>query len=90
MRRELSGREFEAAADSEAVESNDEMPESQPCFGEACEPSEDSDPDVEELPCTDEDESLWDAFIPDEDERDPEPEAGDFWIEWNQEQKTES
>ena len=27
------------------------------------------------------DESQWEAFIPDEDEWDPEPDPGDFWIE---------
>ena len=27
------------------------------------------------------DDLRWDAFIPDDDERDPEPDPGDFWIE---------
>ena len=79
MRSGSSGRGFEGALDSD-----DEAPELEN------EPSEDSDLDAEELPCTDEDESHWDAFIPDEDERDPEPEAGDFWMEWNEELNSES
>jgi hypothetical protein len=37
--------------------------------------------EFEELPCTDADDADWDAFLPDDDERDPEPEPGDFWIE---------
>jgi hypothetical protein len=46
------------------------------------EPAEPSDLDYEEMPCTDDgDDSRWEAFIPDEDELDLEPEAGDFWIE---------
>jgi hypothetical protein len=40
---------------------------------------EDGDLAGEELPCTDGDDSRWEAFVPDEDERDPEPEPGDFW-----------
>ena len=52
---------------------------------EPVEPDEVSDLDFTEMPCTDEagqggDESLWDAFLPD-DEWDPEPDPGDFWIE---------
>jgi hypothetical protein len=43
-------------------------------------PADPSDLDFEELPCTDDD-SRWDAFIPDDDERDPQPAPGDFWIE---------
>ncbi len=27
--------------------------------------------------------SAWDVFIPDDDERDPQPEPGDFWIEFD-------
>lgn len=37
--------------------------------------------EFEELPCTDADDADWDAFLPDDDERNPEPEPGDFWIE---------
>ena len=49
---------------------------------DADDPAEPSDLDYEELPCTDDgDGSPWEAFIPDEDEFDREPEAGDFWIE---------
>ena len=42
------------------------------------EPDEDTDLDEFDLPCTDDD-GRWDVFIPDDDERDPLPEAGDFW-----------
>ena len=45
------------------------------------EPQEPSDLEFEELPCTDDDDSRWDAFIPDDDERDPQPAPGDFWFE---------
>jgi len=53
---------------------------------EPAEPDEESDLDFTEMPCTDEagqdgDESQWDAFLPDDDEWDPEPDPGDFWIE---------
>ena len=46
---------------------------------------EPSDLDFADMPCTDEagqgsDESQWEAFLPDEDDWDPEPEPGDFWI----------
>lgn len=51
-------------------------------------PADESDLEFEELPCTDEDDARWDAFIPDEDECDPEPEAGDFWIESRGSQKS--
>ena len=42
------------------------------------EPDDDTDLDDFNLPCTDED-ARWDVFIPDDDERDPLPEPGDFW-----------
>lgn len=43
---------------------------------------EPSDLDFDDMPCTDDgDESRWDAFILDEDEWDPEPDPGDFWVE---------
>jgi hypothetical protein len=43
---------------------------------------EPSDLDFDDVPCTDDDdESRWEAFIPDEDEWDPAPDPGDFWIE---------
>jgi hypothetical protein len=45
------------------------------------EPSDPGDLEFEDLPCTDDDDSQWEAFIPDDDERDPEPAPGDFWIE---------
>jgi hypothetical protein len=55
------------------------------------EPEEPTDLDFSDMPCTDDsdgdgdgddgDESRWEAFVPDEDEWDPEPEVGDFWIE---------
>ena len=54
---------------------------------EPIEPNDASDLDYEDVPCTDgdglegDDDSRWDAFIPDEDEWDPQPDPGDFWIE---------
>lgn len=42
------------------------------------EPDEPSDLDDFDAPCTDDD-SQWDAFIPDDDEFDPLPDPGDFW-----------
>ena len=46
---------------------------------------EDVDLDFVEMPCTDgscptgdEDDARWEAFIPDEDEWDPQPDPGDF------------
>jgi hypothetical protein len=63
---------------------SNELPPDEPSHLDA-EPEEPTDPDdsdLEELPCTDEaDERRWEAFIPDDDEFDPEPEHGDFWIE---------
>lgn len=50
---------------------------------------EDTDLDYVEMPCTDgvcpeeEEENRWEAFIPDEDEWDPQPDPGDFRAEWN-------
>jgi hypothetical protein len=51
-----------------------------PDLEEPVDPADASDLDFEEMPCTDDD-SRWEAFIPDEDERDPLPDPGDFWIE---------
>jgi hypothetical protein len=52
---------------------------------EPIEPTEPSDLDCEDMPCTDDagedDDSRWDVFIPDDDELDPQPDVGDFWIE---------
>jgi hypothetical protein len=45
------------------------------------EPDDFGDLDDQDMPCTDHGDSCWDAFIPDDDERDPEPDPGDFWIE---------
>jgi hypothetical protein len=42
------------------------------------EPDESGEPDEIELPCTDD--ADWDVFIPDDD-CDPLPEPGDFWID---------
>ena len=47
-------------------------------------PTEPSDFEYVDIPCTDED-SRWDVFLPDDDERDPQPDAGDFWFEANDE-----
>ncbi len=35
------------------------------------------------------DEAYWDVFIPDEDERDPLPEPGDFWMDESHESRAE-
>ncbi len=55
-----------------------------PLEPDPAEPEEASDLDFADMPCTDDidgGDSPWEAFIPDEDETDPEPEPGDFWIE---------
>ena len=44
------------------------------------EPDDSSDLDDFDLPHTDDD-SRWDVFIPDDDERDPLPDLNDFWID---------
>ena len=56
--------------------------ESEPSESEPSELAEPSDLDFTDMPCTDAgtDESPWEAFLPD-DEWDPEPEPGDFWID---------
>lgn len=36
------------------------------------------------------DDSYWDVFIPDDDQCDPLPEPGDFWMEESQESRVES
>ena len=51
------------------------------------EPSDD-DPDPDELDIDDRptgEDAYWDAFIPDEDECDPLPEPGDFWLDDDEE-----
>jgi hypothetical protein len=71
----------------------DPDPEEEPSDLETppAEPDDLSDLDYADIPCTDDgsdlsdgdpsDDRRWDAFIPDEDQRDPAPEPGDFWIE---------
>lgn len=44
------------------------------------ESSDQSEIEFENALFADEDDSRWEAFILDDDERDPEPEQGDFWI----------
>jgi hypothetical protein len=44
-------------------------------------PEDESELEFPELPCTDEDDAPWEAFIPDDDRWEPDPEPGDFWIE---------
>lgn len=44
-------------------------------------PSDLSGLEFPEFPCTDQDDAAWEAFIPDDDERNPQPDVGDFWIE---------
>jgi hypothetical protein len=55
---------------------DDERPDSD----DGVEPADESDVDFDEIPFTDDD-SRWEAFIPDEDEFDPVPDPGDFWTE---------
>jgi hypothetical protein len=52
-------------------------------------PDEDSELDEFDLPSMDDD-TRWDAFIADDDERDPLPAPGDFWFEDCQRSKVES
>jgi hypothetical protein len=61
----------------------DDPPEEPSDLEEPADPTDASDLDFADMPCTDGDdgESQWEAFIPDEDERDPEPDPGDFWLE---------
>jgi hypothetical protein len=46
----------------------------------------------DDVPCTDGsddyDDAQWETFVPDEDERDPLPDPGDFWVEGNQDKET--
>jgi len=51
-------------------------------------PPEPSDWEPLDIPCTDDD-SSWDVFIPDDDEEDPLPGPGDFWIDSSQEDRGE-
>ena len=53
------------------------------------EPSDLSDLEFEEMPCTDDDDARWEVFIPDDDERDPVPEPGDFWTGSSRESRVE-
>jgi len=60
------------------------------------EPEDASDLDYDDLPddgvpCTDDDvdDAQWEAFIPDEDERDPWPDPDDFWLESSQGRETD-
>jgi hypothetical protein len=74
-------------ADSNDVDPNDADPndlEASDLEPDPAELEEASDLDFADMPCTDDidgDDSPWEAFIPDEDEADPEPDPGDFWIE---------
>ncbi len=34
------------------------------------------------------DDDRWDAFLPDDDQRDPLPEPGDFWIEFDRQEES--
>lgn len=48
-------------------------------------PREPSDLEFTDIPCTDAggdvDESQWEAFLPEDDEWDPLPAPGDFWVD---------
>jgi hypothetical protein len=45
------------------------------------EPEGPDEPDEIDVPCTDDDDPRWDVFIADDDDCDPLPDLGDFWIE---------
>jgi hypothetical protein len=59
-----------------------------PDLDEPVAPDDASDLEFEEMPCTDDD-SRWEAFVPDDDEFDPQPEPNDFWIENGRESRAE-
>ena len=62
----------------------EDLPDEPSDLEEPADPTDVSDLDFADMPCTDGgdgDESQWEAFIPDEDQWDPEPDPGDFWIE---------
>jgi len=46
------------------------------------------EPDFDDATPIEIDDKHWDALMPDDDELDPLPEPGDFWIEFDQEQST--
>jgi hypothetical protein len=62
----------------ERIADEGSVAEERPELEENFEPEEDSELEFEELPFTDE--LRWDAFIPEDDECDPLPEEGDFWV----------
>ncbi|MGD9636617.1 MAG: hypothetical protein AB7G28_25780 [Pirellulales bacterium] len=64
----------ESSADLTPDEPSDLEPENE-------ESTDASDLELPEVPATDEDDARWEAFIPDDDQSDPQPEPGDFWIE---------
>ncbi|MEX2091880.1 MAG: hypothetical protein WD971_04340 [Pirellulales bacterium] len=58
--------------------------ETEPLEPEPLEPDDASDLDYVDMPCTDDDgddDSRWEVFVADDDERDPEQDSGDFRIE---------
>ena len=63
---------------------NPQQEPEEPSDLEPAEPTDPSDLEYVDVPCTDDD-SRWDVFLPDDDERDPLPDAGDFWFEANDE-----
>jgi hypothetical protein len=73
VRRERRGEEF---ADAWPADEEEKGPGSD----DGVDPEDGSELEYEEIPCTDDD-SRWEAFIPDQDEFDPVPDPGDFWIE---------
>jgi len=47
-------------------------------------PQDDQDPtELEDSNPLEFDDDQWDAFLPDDDQQDPLPEPGDFWLELN-------
>ena len=73
------------------TEPNDPEPtDHDPTTAEPDDASDLDDVPYDDVPCTDDgdDDPRWEAFIPDEDECDPWPDPGDFWIDGNQENET--
>jgi hypothetical protein len=78
-------------ADSSDTEPNDPDPtDHDPTTADPDDASDLDDVPYDDVPCTDDgdDDPRWEAFIADEDECDPWPDPGDFWLEGRQENET--
>ena len=83
---------------TEEINMNADLPPDEPSEleSEPAEPSDLSDLEYEDFPCTDDggdgdddDDSRWEVFIADDDERDPEPDPDDFGMESSRESSFE-